>query len=74
MVIVFFLLMIAEINPLYTNIYYEGIGHMGLCDLSIASPLLSSVLSGEFQKVDAYAQLKMLNEDCLKWLARIEIF
>ncbi len=55
-------------NPLYTNIHYEGIGHMGLCDLSIASPLLSAVLSGKIQNLDAYTQLKMLNEDCLKWL------
>ena len=55
-------------NPLYTNIWYEGAGHMGLCDLSIASPLLSAVLSGEFQKVDACDQLEILNEDCLKWL------
>lgn len=55
-------------NPLYTNIYYEDVGHMGLCDLSIASPLLSAVLSGEFQKVDAYDQLEILNEDCLNWL------
>lgn len=55
-------------NPLYTNIHYEGIGHMGLCDLSIVSPILSTVLSGRFQKVDAYKQLERLNEDCLKWL------
>ena len=55
-------------NPLYTNIYYKGIGHMGLCDLSIASPLLSSVLSGEFQKAAAYDQLEILNKDCLRWL------
>ena len=57
-----------ENNSNYTNVYYMGAGHMGLCDLSIASPLLSAVLSGGFQKVDAYIQLKRLNEDCIEWL------
>ena len=47
---------------------------MGLCDLSVASPLLLAVLSGGFQKVDAYTQLKRLNEDCVDWLDEIESF
>lgn len=57
-----------EDNKGYTNIYYEGTGHMGLCDLSVASPLLSAVLSGEFPKTDPYEQLEKLNSDCLEWL------
>lgn len=52
----------------YTNIYYKGVGHMGLCDLSLASPLLSDALSGEFQKIDPYTQLTKLNADCMDWL------
>ncbi len=57
-----------EDNPYYTNVYYEGVGHMGLCDLSVTSPLLSMVLSGEFQKVEAYTQLERLNAECIEWL------
>ena len=57
-----------ENNQNYTNIYYAGVGHMGLCDLSIASPLLSAALSGEFQRTDPYTQLEKLNADCIEWL------
>ena len=60
-----------EKDPDYTNVYYEGTGHMGLCDLSVASPLLSALLSGEFQKEDAYTQLARLNADCIEWLDTI---
>lgn len=60
-----------EDNPLYTNIHYEGTNHMGLCDLSIASPLLSAALSGGFQAADAHAQLEQMNADCVEWLAAI---
>ena len=60
-----------EGNPNYTNIYYKGIGHMGLCDLSLASPLLADAFSGSFQTVDPHAQLKQLNSDCTSWLNTI---
>ncbi len=55
-------------NPVYTNIHYEGIGHMGLCDLSLASPVLASIFSGKIQKRSARAMLAKLNEDCLNWI------
>jgi len=55
-------------HPNYTNVYYDGTGHMGLCDLSVTSPLLSVALSGGFQKTDPYTQLEKLNADCLEWL------
>ena len=52
-------------NPMYTNIYYEGTGHMGLCDLSAASTILSAILSGTVQSVDAYEQLRQIRHDRL---------
>ena len=55
-------------NPLYTNIHYEGIGHMGLCELSHVSPVLTAIFDNGFQKTKAADQLKKLNEDCLAWL------
>jgi len=55
-------------NPIYTNIHYENIGHMGLCDLSLASPVLTAIMDGGFQKVDASDQLTRLNEDILLWI------
>lgn len=56
-------------NPLYTNIYYKGTGHMSLCDLSVASPILSAILSGKVQSMDAYEQLRQINSDCMEWLS-----
>ena len=55
-------------NPIYANIHYENIGHMGLCDLSLASPVITAVMDGGFQKVDASDQLTRLNEDVLQWI------
>ncbi len=59
-------------NPLYTNIHYENIGHMGLCDLSQISPVISAILDGCFRKVKATDQLTKLNEDCLQWINSLE--
>ncbi len=58
-------------STIYTNIHYENIGHMGLCDLSLASPVITAVMDGGFQKVKAAEQLKKLNEDCLKWITKV---
>ena len=45
---------------------------MGLCDLSVASPILSVLLRSGFQNVDAYTQLEKLNADCIEWLNILE--
>ena len=58
-------------STIYMNIHYENIGHMGLCDLSLASPVITAVMDGGFQKVKAAEQLKKLNEDCLKWITKV---
>ena len=59
-------------NPLYTNIHYENIGHMGLCDLSQASPILTAIFDGGFQKADAKEQLTTINKDCLDWILSLQ--
>ena len=59
-------------NPLYTNIHYENIGHMGLCDLSLASPVLTAILDRGFQKAKARDVLTKLNEDCLAWVQALD--
>ena len=58
-------------NPLYTNIHYEKIGHFGLCEMSLASPVMTAILDRGFQKVKASDQLKNLNEDCLSWILNL---
>ncbi len=55
-------------NSRYTTIHYSGVGHMGLCDLSRYSPLLTAFFDGGFQKVNSRLQLEELNRDCLMWI------
>lgn len=50
-------------KSMYTNIWYAGTGHMGLCDLSVASPILSAILSGKVQSVDAYEIVAYINRE-----------
>ena len=44
---------------------------MGLCDLSLASPVLTAIMDGGFQKVKAADQLTKMNEDCLTWVVNL---
>lgn len=60
-------------NEGYENIYYEGIGHMGLCDLSLASPILSGILDQMKSEVEPREQLKKLNKDCLAFLQKASL-
>ncbi|SHI38222.1 alpha/beta hydrolase [Pseudobutyrivibrio xylanivorans] len=64
-------LFLERSNEQYTTIHYEGVGHMGLCDLSRQSPILAAMFSGGFQKVNARIQLDTLNKDCLEWIENI---
>lgn len=57
----------------YENIYYNGIGHMGLCDLSLTSPILASILDQKKSEVEPQEQLKRLNRDCLSFLQRLSL-
>lgn len=57
----------------YENIHYEGIGHMGLCDLSLGSPLLASLLDRHMPDARSREQLQRLNADCLDFLGRVPL-
>lgn len=50
------------------NIHIEGIGHFGLCDLSLTSPFLTMVFDGGSPKVGPDKALKELNDICLTFL------
>ncbi|MDO4489238.1 MAG: hypothetical protein Q4B67_09165 [Eubacteriales bacterium] len=55
----------------YVNIHYAGTGHMGLCDLSLASPVLAKVMDGMMKENDPREQLLALNRDCMGFLNTI---
>lgn len=54
----------------YETIYYEGVGHMGLCDFSLVSPILTRIMDGKKSDVPAREQLERLNADCLAFLRK----
>ena len=58
-------------NENYENIYYEGVGHMGLCDFSLISPILTRILDQRKSEIPARELLEKLNEDCLDFLQRL---
>lgn len=60
-------------NENYENIYYTGAGHIGLCDLSLASPILASILDQMKSRAEPGEQLKRLNADCLDFLQRVSL-
>lgn len=58
-------------NERYENIYYKGTGHIGLCDFSLVSPVLTRIMDGKKSDIPAEELLKRLNADCLDFLKKI---
>lgn len=54
--------------PHVFNIYIEGAGHLALTDLSLVSPILTSILDGKGQTLDAEHYLQRINKACLEFL------
>lgn len=47
------------------NIHINGAGHLSLTDLSLTSPFLSRILSGQKSTIDAEYCLETINKSCL---------
>ncbi len=50
------------------NVHIEGIGHLGLTDLYLTTPVLTNLFDGELDKKDAYEALEEINKEILKFL------
>ena len=55
------------------TIHYAGIGHMGLCDLSLASLILAGILDQMKSRAEPREQLRRLNSDRLDFLQRTSL-
>lgn len=60
-------------NPNYKSLYYKGVGHMGLCDLSLETPIISEIIDQHKYEVEPREQLIRLNADCLEFLNSISL-
>lgn len=54
------------------NIYYQGIGHMDICDLANSSPILAAIRGGTIADTDARTNLTRLNKDCIEFIESLE--
>lgn len=49
------------------NVHIEGVGHLSLTDLSLASPVLTRILDRQASSVKAKDCLERINAECLKF-------
>jgi dienelactone hydrolase len=49
------------------NVYIKGVGHLGLTDFALTSPLLTRVLDGQKSTKEAEDYLKTINKVCLEF-------
>ncbi|NLV57193.1 MAG: hypothetical protein GXY67_00315 [Clostridiales bacterium] len=52
------------------HLYFEGVGHLALTDLALASPFLTRIMDGPGHAVGAAEGLTRLNQVCLSFLNR----
>lgn len=57
-------------NPMYVNVHIEGVGHLGLTDMVLISPILTNMFDGGLDKRHAPKTLLELNEYVLKFLEK----
>lgn len=55
-------------GPDVSNVHLDGVGHLGLTDLALASPLLTRILDGHPSSADARDALRELNLICRRFL------
>ncbi|MDO5045033.1 MAG: hypothetical protein Q4E22_07060 [Coriobacteriia bacterium] len=60
--------MIQAMDSRYPIYHLEGVGHLGLTDLSLSTPLLTKLLDGGLQKKEPIDALTELNEVVLTFL------
>lgn len=62
-------LMISE-NPMYVNKHLEGVGHIGLTDMALVSPIITNLIDNGLNKRQAPETLLELNGYVLKFLEK----
>jgi fermentation-respiration switch protein FrsA (DUF1100 family) len=62
--------LLSDTSQIATSLYLPGAGHFSLTDLSLASPLLTSLLDGGKPEHDREEYLQKVNQACLEFLNR----
>lgn len=59
--------LLSNINPKAFNVHITGVGHFGLTDFSLTSPILTDIFDGHIQKKSTTDCLKIINKVCLQF-------
>jgi dienelactone hydrolase len=62
--------LLSDTSQIATSLYLPGAGHFSLTDLSLTSPLLTSLLEGGKPEQDRVEYLQKVNQACLEFLNR----
>ena len=55
-------------NPKYVNVHVEGSGHIGLSELSLASPFLTNLFDNGMNSKPALEKIEEINKATLEFL------
>lgn len=58
-------------NPKYVNVHVEGSGHIGLSELSLASPFLTNLFDNGMNSKPALEKIEEINKATLEFLDRL---
>ena len=58
-------------NPKYVNVHVEGSGHIGLSELSLASPFLTNLFDNGMNSKPALEKIEEINKTTLEFLDRL---
>jgi dienelactone hydrolase len=57
--------LLNTVNKNAYNMYLEGVGHLGLTDFSLTSPILANIMDGQKLTVNNKYYIKKINKTCL---------
>ncbi len=55
-------------DPKYVNVHIEGVGHIGLTDMALVSPIITNIIDGGLNKRQAPETLLEINDYVLEFL------
>jgi hypothetical protein len=60
--------MIKSKDPKFTNVHISGVGHIGLTDMALVSPMITNAIDGGLNKRHAPETLLEINTHVLEFL------
>lgn len=55
----------------FRNVHISGVGHIGLSELTLSSPVLANLIDGGINTKDSYEKIGEINKEVLEFLQDI---